>query len=844
MAQPNLIELDEAISRIKQACDYNKTGVSRFFFMVGAGMSYPSVPLALDITAKCKEVALEYGRTRDPAESTDLASYSHWFQTAFPEPSDRQDYLRALIEEKPITHANFRLAHLLLNNTISDIVVTTNFDDFLSRALTLFGRSHIICDHPQTVSRINIGLNLHRAGAKPIVQIIHLHGSYWFYDCCNLKDELERRAERSTNTTLTMGSLLDMLLWQRSPLVLGYSGWEGDVFMEALKRRLATPLGTNVYWFCYRRSMVSSMPEILKTNPNIRFVVPPEMTSQTTVEAIPGEQRKDSRQQTLEASTFAAQTEPSLPADTVLARLIHAFGLEAPDLTNDPLGFFAKQLNESLPKGDASDTGTDIYSIKRVIDRVNVAKQREEGTPQEAATPSQSMLDQMRDSLRRADYRQTIRYASQLKLSKLTPEELNDLISGMWSAALGLTEAPNEELSACNLVLAGYDELVSRKTDITPSARNLMMQALFRKGLLLGTLNQPRDAITAYDELVKRYDESPQPAEQEYVAWGIFNKGVAFGTLGESEAALAAYDEDWKRFGESGDAKLKEPLGRALLNKAGLLGIAKAHEAALALYEQTIERESGASESALLEQVAHAQFGKGYSLESLGRSEEAIAEYDKLASQYAGSTDLIFQRWAARALFNKAGVLKQLGKIQETVNICDEMIQRYGEVTDSQVQVLVAKSLFNKGNNLGILERHSEALQVYEDVVRRYQNSTDPELQEQVGNAHNGIGFRRLLEAKGLWREGREKDAKDELQQAKQSVDLSLQIAPYDPIKIGNQAYIAFLMGDKELAGELLQRAIQLGGEDIRKGELNDAEINRLPQDDEFSKLVQSIPNN
>ena len=174
------------------------------------------------MVSKCKEVAQGYGRLEEATEKTSLDTYSHWFQTAYAEPDQRQKYLREIIEGRPITHANFRLAHLLLNHTVSNMVVTTNFDDFLSKALSLFGKPHIVCDHPQTVGRIN--------PMKQILQIVHLHGSYWFYDCCNLRGELETRAEQSTQTTSTMASLLDMIFWDRAPLIIGYSGWEGTYY--------------------------------------------------------------------------------------------------------------------------------------------------------------------------------------------------------------------------------------------------------------------------------------------------------------------------------------------------------------------------------------------------------------------------------------------------------------------------------------------------------------------------------------------------------------------------------------------------------------------------------------
>ncbi|MGD0772659.1 MAG: SIR2 family protein [Candidatus Solibacter sp.] len=170
------------------------------------------------------------------------------------------------MENAFISRANFRLAHLLLENTITNLVVTTNFDDFLSRALSLFGRRHIVCDHPRTLERIDL--------RSQDVQIIHIHGSYWFYDCCNLRGEISDRAKGSSATSFTMLSTLDDILRAHSPLVVGYSGWEGDIFMDALRRRLSAALRTNLYWFCYRRRDAETLPDWLKASPNVCVVAP------------------------------------------------------------------------------------------------------------------------------------------------------------------------------------------------------------------------------------------------------------------------------------------------------------------------------------------------------------------------------------------------------------------------------------------------------------------------------------------------------------------------------------------------------------------------------------------
>jgi hypothetical protein len=95
-------------------------------------------------------------------------------------------------------------------------VVTTNFDDFITRALRLFGEEPAVCDHPRTVGRIDPESN--------DIQLVHVHGSYLFYDCANLRGELSDRAQPDEETSLTMVGLLDGLLWSRSPLVVGRRG--------------------------------------------------------------------------------------------------------------------------------------------------------------------------------------------------------------------------------------------------------------------------------------------------------------------------------------------------------------------------------------------------------------------------------------------------------------------------------------------------------------------------------------------------------------------------------------------------------------------------------------------
>ena len=691
MREPKFIGLDDAVSRIKQACESRPKDSSPFFFLVGAGISHPSVPLAKDIINHCKKVAEDRRRSVDAPGVTGVDQYSNWFQTAYSEPYQRQEYLQQLIENKSITHANFRLAHLLLENTISNIVVTTNFDDFLSKALTLFGKSHIVCDHPQTVGRIN--------HSQPMLQIVHLHGSYWFYDCCNLRGELEDRAQQSQHTTLTMASLLVNILWDRSPLVIGYSGWEGDVFMEAFRRRLAQPLKSNAYWFCYRRSEIDSLPEWLKSHPNISFVVQRKTSvAKTDIGGAVGQtQAHQGSVEGIEVTGLSKKdAEPLLAADTVLSRLIQAFNLAAPTLTKDPLGFFAAQLDNSLPKDPASDSdSSDIYAIKRVIERVRKAKEREDKeSAKTMITPAESHLERVRDALRRAHYREVIQEGRRIDLAGLSLEQLNELVDAFWAAAEGLNDNSDDELAAYELVVAVLRQLEETQGFEMPTSRIRVAGALTSRTAILNIRKRYEEAISICDEIVQHYGEASDMELQDYVASAFVDKGFALGELGRTEDAIAAYDEVLRRFG-----------GAASIPR---------------------------------EQLALALFNKGVSLGELNRNEDAVVAYDEVIGRFGDASALALTELVAMALVNKGLTLSALNRIEGAIAACDEVIGRFGDASALTLKEQLAKALINKGFELRKLNREKEAIAVYDDVVVRFRDATEPSLKEQVKKARTG----------------------------------------------------------------------------------------------------------
>ncbi len=87
----------------------------------------------------------------------------------------------------------------------------------------------------------------------------------------------------------------------------------------------------------------------------------------------------------------------------------------------------------------------------------------------------------------------------------------------------------------------------------------------------------------------------------------------------------------------------------------------------------------------------------------------------------------------------------------------------------------------------------------------------------------------------------KENEAREILSQALADVDASLEVDPDKSIPLGNKGYALFLLGRPEEAEPVLRHALKLGGERLRNGELEDADIHPLPQDEAFKALINRL---
>jgi hypothetical protein len=424
-----IIEIDQALSEIKQACEDcgPNPHESPFFLITGAGISFPPVPLANEIIRQMKKIADQHRRTAAQEVTRVLDEYSTWFSLAYPQPRQRQRYLRALIENHPISLANLRLAHLLAAKVLTNLVVTTNFDDYLARALVLFGKTPVVCDHPRTVARIDPD------GAD--LQIVHAHGSYLFYDCANLTTEVTGRARFDRDSSLTILGLLDTILWKRSPILVGYSGWEGDVIMSALKRRLGggNPLGNALYWFCFDRETAGKAPEWLRENAEVRLVAPPERPTADSAGPAGGR-----------SGEASPEGSAKLPAQHVFEEFIKVFDAQQPDLFKDPFEYFARQLEAALPTEPDGSKDSDPYAFRALIEQIRGAKKKAPKRTGRAAKSASTMLESLRKAIRESQFIRAWRNANELMKSpgRLAADAAKEIRSARCLAGEGIVSRP------------------------------------------------------------------------------------------------------------------------------------------------------------------------------------------------------------------------------------------------------------------------------------------------------------------------------------------------------------------------------------------------------------------
>jgi tetratricopeptide (TPR) repeat protein len=165
--------------------------------------------------------------------------YSLLFELAYDQPSQRRVYIEECVKDAHPTWGYVYLTNLLSNNFFN-VVLTTNFDDLIAEACSLYseGLHPIVCAHDSAVSGIRV------TSKRP--KIIKLHGDFLYDNIKNTVRELETLEENMKRKIIQFAQEYGLV-------VVGYSGRDRSV-MDVLEMLIKDEdyFKHGIYW-CLRR---------------------------------------------------------------------------------------------------------------------------------------------------------------------------------------------------------------------------------------------------------------------------------------------------------------------------------------------------------------------------------------------------------------------------------------------------------------------------------------------------------------------------------------------------------------------------------------------------------------
>lgn len=662
------LSLETAVNQILQSSQTKKP----FFFLIGSGVSFPSVVGTGEIIDMCKEIAKRQSKSDEEPNIGMLDSYTYWFLKAFPNAKDRQIFIKNLVCDKPVSGSAFRLAHILSSQAISNTVITTNFDELIEKALGLFGVPYISHQHPSVADQIDF--------EHDGIQIIHVHGTYRYYDLCNLKDEILDRAKRPDVTSVSVANRLDQLLMTKSPIIIGYGGWDGDVITGAIKRRLyglygqSMQLPYNIYWFCFDQPSLDLVPDYIKEHQNVMFVMP---------DSVAREQNEFSRSSILTASD-------------VFDMIIRSSGVPKPDLTNDPLAFFAEILEKTFSPSEKT-LGTEIddpYDILSIAHRIRHSELKN-------LTKDESTLEVIRDWMRVSNYAKAIQMLKNLDYEAFDQSLLPELLQKtklVIAKIINKSPYDTNELEEVVKVFEKLEKVRSKIVDEEMLAPQEWCEMLY--------------AISFTTFVKQLYDKSLKYSEQIVHGFGNSNIHTTSLLVLNAQMIKAGSLIMIDRIPES--LPIIDGVYDMFSNDGFPQGSKRTIALGLSLMAQMVQSRD--------KEIAHEIYKK--SLSVIGDDSSSEMRLIKM-----------------RVLVNMSVCLEMMGRSENTLDYFNEAIDlAKGDKTGFFDLVLVG-ALYNKGYKLFQMKQYEESITIYRQLINEFRYKRNDYFLGSVCDSHNAIGL-------------------------------------------------------------------------------------------------------
>ena len=315
-------------------------------------------------------------------------------------------------------------------------------------------------------------------------------------------------------------------------------------------------------------------------------------------------------------------------------------------------------------------------------------------------------------------------------------------------------EAHREELLSLASPVFAYAPSEFSAVSPAPSAA----RELLRKALALAESGQLQDAVAAWDEVIRRFEESDARPDLEQVSMALVNKGKALGRLGRAEEALAVLDDVVRRFGVNNGEGHTLAVATALAGKGGMLSSLDRHTEALAAWDEVAQRFGKSRVPALEALVANALIGTAVALNTLNRPREALEACDEVLKRFGKGSSPVLHGELAAAMVGRGHALIALNRVDEAIGAWGAVVERFARSDSLRIVEQVASALANIGTALFQSGRLEEALAAFEGVVQSYTANDTPILREVVARCFVNRGnvlaaLKRETEALSSWEE-------------------------------------------------------------------------------------------
>ena len=292
------------------------------------------------------------------------------------------------------------------------------------------------------------------------------------------------------------------------------------------------------------------------------------------------------------------------------------------------------------------------------------------------------------------------------------------------TATIERDDGTRKEISAFEFLHARVlSDLGTMQSDFESGAagevRAAVAQAFSNQAVAALRSGHFRPALEAFSDVLARFAEVRVPGIEVHIGTALLNKGYLHGKLEEPEEAIAAYDEAVRRFGDSPVPDVRLCVAMCLRNLGSTLaarGSPESTRSAVAVWNDLIDRfgEDGAPDIQL--QVASALTKKAGAELEMGRGQAVVAACGEVVRRYGTVDSLDLRREVAHALELKAMSLNRMGRGREALETCEILVRDFGGIAGQRRIPVSWRALGNQIHALVLEGEESAAAEVFQKM--------------------------------------------------------------------------------------------------------------------------------